>query len=171
MHFFPHDSSAFEWYKWCPFQREKTIQGHQSSFLCLGRNEYYFYYYFVILLFIQLKLNNWIVVICWFNELCRKMFVVWLDLKVAPDLARGVQKLELVGKRRTQLQAGSEVNLVTAGRHSKRSSFRQSLAFCTERAQVTWPSSIDILLRISWYPFEVWSKEEMPSSKKRKALY
>nr|XP_023694356.1 actin filament-associated protein 1-like 2 isoform X1 [Paramormyrops kingsleyae] len=57
------------------------------------------------------------------------------NLKVAPDLARGVQKLELVEKRRTQLHAGSEVNLVTAGRTPKRSSFRQSLAFCTERAQ------------------------------------
>ncbi|XP_019908077.1 actin filament-associated protein 1-like 2 isoform X1 [Esox lucius] len=50
------------------------------------------------------------------------------------EVERGVQKLDLTGKRRMQLRAGSEMNLVTAGK-PKRTSFRQSLAFCTDRAQ------------------------------------
>lgn len=48
---------------------------------------------------------------------------------------RSVQKLDLTGKRRVQLRAGSEMNLTTAAKTNKRTSFRQSLAFCTERAQ------------------------------------
>lgn len=53
------------------------------------------------------------------------------------EVERGVQKLDLTGKRRVQLRAGSEMNLITAGKTAKCTSFRQSLAFCTERAQVT----------------------------------
>ncbi|KAM4576371.1 actin filament-associated protein 1-like 2 isoform 4-T4 [Odontesthes bonariensis] len=52
------------------------------------------------------------------------------------EVQRGVQKLELAGRRTVQLRAGSETNLASAGRQNKRSSFRQSLAICTERAQV-----------------------------------
>ncbi|XP_034025513.1 actin filament-associated protein 1-like 2 [Thalassophryne amazonica] len=48
---------------------------------------------------------------------------------------QGVQKLELTGKERVPLRAGSEVNLASAGKPNKRMSFRQSLAVCTERAQ------------------------------------
>ncbi|XP_063051412.1 actin filament-associated protein 1-like 2 isoform X2 [Engraulis encrasicolus] len=51
------------------------------------------------------------------------------------EAQRGVQKLDLTGKRRVQLRAGSEVNLISAGKPAKRASFRQSLAFCTERVQ------------------------------------
>ncbi|XP_041957883.1 actin filament-associated protein 1-like 2 isoform X1 [Alosa sapidissima] len=51
------------------------------------------------------------------------------------EMERGVQKLDLTGKRRVQLRAGSEVNLINAGKPAKRTSFRQSLAFCTERVQ------------------------------------
>ncbi|XP_076585975.1 actin filament-associated protein 1-like 2 isoform X2 [Chaetodon auriga] len=51
------------------------------------------------------------------------------------EVERGVQKLELTGKRTVQLRAGSEINLVSAGKQNKRTSFRQSLAVCTERAQ------------------------------------
>lgn len=52
------------------------------------------------------------------------------------EIERGVQKLDLTGKRRVQLRAGSEVNLVSVGtKPAKQSSFRRSLAFCTERAQ------------------------------------
>ncbi|CAB1320237.1 unnamed protein product [Coregonus sp. 'balchen'] len=51
------------------------------------------------------------------------------------EVERGVQKLDLTGKRRVQLRAGSEMNLITAGKKAKCTSFRQSLAFCTERAQ------------------------------------
>lgn len=52
------------------------------------------------------------------------------------EVERGVQKLELTGKRTVQLRAGSEINLASAGKQNKRTSFRQSLAVCTERAQV-----------------------------------
>ncbi|XP_068457749.1 uncharacterized protein si:dkey-220o5.5 isoform X2 [Clinocottus analis] len=45
---------------------------------------------------------------------------------------RAVQKLELAVK----LRAESETNLASAGRQNKRTSFRQSLAVCSERAQV-----------------------------------
>ncbi|XP_064203502.1 actin filament-associated protein 1-like 2 isoform X1 [Anguilla rostrata] len=55
--------------------------------------------------------------------------------KTTGDSERGVEKLDLAGKRRVQLRAGSEMNLVTAGKPAKRTSFRQSLAFCAERAQ------------------------------------
>ncbi|XP_070760697.1 actin filament-associated protein 1-like 2 isoform X2 [Enoplosus armatus] len=51
------------------------------------------------------------------------------------EVERGVQKLELTGKRKVQLRAGSESNLASAGKQNKRTSFRQSLAVCTERAQ------------------------------------
>ncbi|XP_016386977.1 actin filament-associated protein 1-like 1 [Sinocyclocheilus rhinocerous] len=52
------------------------------------------------------------------------------------EIERGVQNLDLTGKRRVPLRAGSEVNLVSVGtKPAKRYSFRRSLAFCTERAQ------------------------------------
>ncbi|XP_028270458.1 actin filament-associated protein 1-like 2 [Parambassis ranga] len=54
--------------------------------------------------------------------------------KVA-EVPRGVQKLDLTGRRTVQLRAGSEVNLASTSKQSKRNSFRQSLAVCTERAQ------------------------------------
>ncbi|CAL8343906.1 unnamed protein product [Lota lota] len=47
------------------------------------------------------------------------------------EMKRDVQKLELTGSRR----AGSELNLASAGKQNKRTSFRQSLAICSERAQ------------------------------------
>ncbi|KAK0138823.1 Actin filament-associated protein 1-like 2 [Merluccius polli] len=47
------------------------------------------------------------------------------------EMKRGVQKLELTGSRRV----GSELNLASAGKQNKRTSFRQSLAICSERAQ------------------------------------
>ncbi|XP_035495755.2 actin filament-associated protein 1-like 2 isoform X2 [Scophthalmus maximus] len=53
----------------------------------------------------------------------------------AGDVERSVQKLELTGKRPAPLRAGSEINLASAGKQNKRSSFRQSLAVCSERAQ------------------------------------
>ncbi|XP_068167860.1 actin filament-associated protein 1-like 2 [Antennarius striatus] len=53
----------------------------------------------------------------------------------ASDVERGVQKLDLTGRRTVQLRAGSESNLTSAVRQNKRTSFRQSLAICTERAQ------------------------------------
>lgn len=52
------------------------------------------------------------------------------------EVERGVQKLELTGKRTVNLRAGSEINLASAAKQNKRTSFRQSLAVCTERAQV-----------------------------------
>lgn len=60
------------------------------------------------------------------------------DRRVA-EVERGVQKLELTGKKGIQLRAGSEVNLTSAGKQNKRTTFRQSLAVCTERAQVGTP--------------------------------
>nr|XP_043881299.1 actin filament-associated protein 1-like 2 [Solea senegalensis] len=54
----------------------------------------------------------------------------------AGEMERNVQKLELTGKRPVQLRAGSEINLASAGKQNKHTSFRQSLAVCTERAQV-----------------------------------
>ncbi|XP_031735050.1 actin filament-associated protein 1-like 2 isoform X1 [Anarrhichthys ocellatus] len=51
------------------------------------------------------------------------------------EVERGVQKLELTEKRMVPLRAGSEVNLASAGKQNKRTSFRQSLAVCSERAQ------------------------------------
>ncbi|XP_022621605.1 actin filament-associated protein 1-like 2 [Seriola dumerili] len=56
--------------------------------------------------------------------------------RYAGEVERGVQKLELTMKRTVQLRAGSEINLASAGKQNKRTSFRQSLAICTERAQV-----------------------------------
>ncbi|KAM9475886.1 actin filament-associated protein 1-like 2 [Clarias gariepinus] len=52
------------------------------------------------------------------------------------EVERGVQKLQLAGKR-LQVRAGSEVNLMNAGpKPAKRSSFRQSLLpFCSDRTQ------------------------------------
>ncbi|KAJ8285890.1 hypothetical protein GJAV_G00032130 [Gymnothorax javanicus] len=57
------------------------------------------------------------------------------SVKMKGNAERGVAKLDLIGKRKVQLRAGSEMNLVTVGKPSKRTSFRQSLAFCSERAQ------------------------------------
>ncbi|XP_018519641.1 actin filament-associated protein 1-like 1 [Lates calcarifer] len=54
------------------------------------------------------------------------------------EVERTVQKLELTGKRPVQLRAGSEINLASAGKLNKRTSFRQSLAVCTERAQANF---------------------------------
>ncbi|KAM9360732.1 actin filament-associated protein 1-like 2 [Symphorus nematophorus] len=51
------------------------------------------------------------------------------------EVERGIQKLELTGKSTVQLRAGSEINLASAAKQNKRTSFRQSLAVCTERAQ------------------------------------
>ncbi|XP_076003603.1 actin filament-associated protein 1-like 2 isoform X2 [Genypterus blacodes] len=51
------------------------------------------------------------------------------------EVERGIQKLELTGKRTVQLRAGSEINLASSGKQNKRTTFRQSLAVCTERAQ------------------------------------
>ncbi|XP_034728604.1 actin filament-associated protein 1-like 2 isoform X1 [Etheostoma cragini] len=51
------------------------------------------------------------------------------------EVERGVQKLDLTGKRTVQLRAGSEINLASVGKQNKRTSFRQSLAICSERAQ------------------------------------
>lgn len=51
---------------------------------------------------------------------------------------RCIQRLELAGKTGVQLRAGSEVNLSSAAKQNKRSSFRQSLAVCTERAQASF---------------------------------
>ncbi|KAM9858514.1 actin filament-associated protein 1-like 2 [Aulostomus maculatus] len=54
------------------------------------------------------------------------------------EAERGVQKLELAGKKGVQLRAGSEINLASAAKQNKRISFRQSLAVCTERAQTSF---------------------------------
>ncbi|XP_069581658.1 actin filament-associated protein 1-like 2 [Brachyistius frenatus] len=51
---------------------------------------------------------------------------------------RGIQKLELTGRRTAPLRAESEINLVSATKQNKRTSFRRSLAVCTERAQVSF---------------------------------
>ncbi|XP_015230043.1 PREDICTED: actin filament-associated protein 1-like 1 [Cyprinodon variegatus] len=53
----------------------------------------------------------------------------------AAAVQRDVQKLKLVDAPTVQLRTGSEANLVSAVRRNKRTSFRQSLAICTERAQ------------------------------------
>lgn len=59
-----------------------------------------------------------------------------LSDRKSAEVERSVQKLELTGKGAVQLRAGSEINLASAGKQNKRTSFRQSLAVCTERAQV-----------------------------------
>ncbi|KAJ8380006.1 hypothetical protein SKAU_G00007840 [Synaphobranchus kaupii] len=66
---------------------------------------------------------------------CNNEVVANHSKKTMGDSEHGVEKLDLTGKRRVQLRAGSEMNLVTVGKPAKRTSFRQSLAFCTERAQ------------------------------------
>ncbi|KAJ8401012.1 hypothetical protein AAFF_G00389690 [Aldrovandia affinis] len=66
---------------------------------------------------------------------CNNEVFVNHSRKTTGDPERGVQKLDLIGRRRVQLRAGSEVNLATAGKPAKRTSFRQSLAFCADRAQ------------------------------------
>ncbi|XP_044189960.1 actin filament-associated protein 1-like 2 isoform X1 [Thunnus albacares] len=58
------------------------------------------------------------------------------------EVERGVQKLELTGKKGVQLRAGSEINLASAGKQNKRTSFRQSLAVCSERAQAGFLSPL-----------------------------
>lgn len=75
--------------------------------------------------------------------LTRSLFTIFgpdfgalLSDRKSVEVQRGVQKLELTGKRTMQLRAGSETNLASAGKQNKRTSFRQSLAVCTERAQV-----------------------------------
>ncbi|XP_028312945.1 actin filament-associated protein 1-like 2 isoform X3 [Gouania willdenowi] len=50
------------------------------------------------------------------------------------EVKRGVQKLDLTGRRPGPGWAGSETNLSSAAKQNKRT-FRQSLAVCTERAQ------------------------------------
>lgn len=57
------------------------------------------------------------------------------DRKVA-EVQRSVQKLELTGGKALQLRAGSEINLASTAKQNKRTSFRQSLAIYSERAQV-----------------------------------
>ncbi|KAM3610716.1 uncharacterized protein V6R79_007952 [Siganus canaliculatus] len=59
---------------------------------------------------------------------------VFRNNRKSVEAERGVQKLELTGRK--PLRAGSEINLSSAGKQTKRTSFRQSLAVCTERAQV-----------------------------------
>ncbi|XP_032372511.1 actin filament-associated protein 1-like 2 isoform X1 [Etheostoma spectabile] len=54
------------------------------------------------------------------------------------EVERGIQKLELTGKRTVQRRAGSEINLASVGKQNKRTSFRQSLAICSERAQASF---------------------------------
>ncbi|XP_053180804.1 actin filament-associated protein 1-like 2 [Scomber japonicus] len=58
------------------------------------------------------------------------------------EMERSIQKLELTGKKGVQLRAGSEINLASAGKQNKRTSFRQSLAVCTERAQAGFLSPL-----------------------------
>uniref|UniRef100_A0A3B3WQI9 PH domain-containing protein n=1 Tax=Poecilia mexicana TaxID=48701 RepID=A0A3B3WQI9_9TELE len=55
--------------------------------------------------------------------------------RMAPAMQRDVQKLKLVDPPAVQLRTGSETNLASAVKRNKRTSFRQSLAICTERAQ------------------------------------
>ncbi|XP_054895258.1 actin filament-associated protein 1-like 2 [Poeciliopsis prolifica] len=55
--------------------------------------------------------------------------------RTAPAVQRDVQKLKLVDMPAVQLRTGSETNLPSAVKRNKRTSFRQSLAICTERAQ------------------------------------
>ncbi|XP_008417661.1 actin filament-associated protein 1-like 2 isoform X3 [Poecilia reticulata] len=55
--------------------------------------------------------------------------------RMAPAVQRDVQKLKLVDTPAVQLRTGSETNLASAVKRNKRTSFRQSLAICTERAQ------------------------------------
>lgn len=59
-----------------------------------------------------------------------------LSGRKSAEVERAVQKLELTGKGAVPMRAGSEINLASAGKQNKRTSFRQSLAVCTERAQV-----------------------------------
>lgn len=54
--------------------------------------------------------------------------------KVA-EVQRSVQKLELTGGKAVPLRAGSEMNLASTAKQNKRTSFRQSLAIYSERAQ------------------------------------
>ncbi|XP_023198907.1 actin filament-associated protein 1-like 2 [Xiphophorus maculatus] len=55
--------------------------------------------------------------------------------RMVPAVQRDVQKLKLVDTPAVQLRTGSETNLAPAVKRNKRTSFRQSLAICTERAQ------------------------------------
>ncbi|XP_061881294.1 uncharacterized protein si:dkey-220o5.5 isoform X3 [Entelurus aequoreus] len=67
---------------------------------------------------------------------------------VRAETQRGVQKLELAGRKEVHLRAGSEVNLA---KHNKRSSFRQSLAVCGERAQFPTGPCWSLLLPAGFY--------------------
>ncbi|XP_057687035.1 actin filament-associated protein 1-like 2 [Corythoichthys intestinalis] len=59
------------------------------------------------------------------------------DRKWSEVAPRGIQKLELTGRKDVRMRAGSEANLMSATHRNKRSSFRQSLAVCGERAQAS----------------------------------
>nr|XP_057927286.1 uncharacterized protein si:dkey-220o5.5 isoform X3 [Doryrhamphus excisus] len=64
------------------------------------------------------------------NKVCAATDRKWAETQ------RGIQKLELAARKGVPMRAGSEVNLPSALKQNKRSSFRQSLAVCGERAQV-----------------------------------
>ncbi|XP_061672658.1 actin filament-associated protein 1-like 2 isoform X1 [Syngnathoides biaculeatus] len=59
------------------------------------------------------------------------------NIKCSEVAPRGFQKLDLTGRKGVAMRAGSEANLVLATNQNKRSSFRQSLAVCSERAQAS----------------------------------
>lgn len=52
------------------------------------------------------------------------------------EVQRSIQKLELTDRKVVPLRAGSEINLASSAKQNKRTSFRQSLAIYSERAQV-----------------------------------
>lgn len=52
------------------------------------------------------------------------------------EVKRSIQKLELTDRKVVPLRAGSEINLASSTKQNKRTSFRQSLAIYSERAQV-----------------------------------
>uniref|UniRef100_A0A3Q3BRM3 Actin filament-associated protein 1-like 2 n=1 Tax=Haplochromis burtoni TaxID=8153 RepID=A0A3Q3BRM3_HAPBU len=51
------------------------------------------------------------------------------------EVQRSIQKLELTDRKVVPLRAGSEINLASSTKQNKRTSFRQSLAIYSERAQ------------------------------------
>ncbi|XP_005460123.1 actin filament-associated protein 1-like 2 [Oreochromis niloticus] len=51
------------------------------------------------------------------------------------EVQRSIQKLELTDRKAVPLRAGSEINLASSAKQNKRTSFRQSLAIYSERAQ------------------------------------
>ncbi|XP_066570602.1 actin filament-associated protein 1-like 2 isoform X2 [Amia ocellicauda] len=52
--------------------------------------------------------------------------------KTVSELGEDIQKMDVANRTRAQLKAGSEMNLLSVGKSGKRTSFRQSLAFCTD---------------------------------------